>query len=343
MSTGYLRKLSYWVSAMLNFLFCGVVVAQDATCLFHANGVAIARIEYRYQTADGEVRDFGSGFIISPQGHLITAAHVVSPRSGAPEILSESVEVRLGSVIADAFRATIIVRDSSNDLALLKLHPHPSGSAWPTVTVGNPIVLPVGTPLAALGFAAGADLAVVPDGKKTANNTVVLEEMKPWWQTNLALNSGNSGGPIFGPLGTVVGVAVLKGSGVQLISYIVPINRAQHLLDAANVRAATAGRCAVFPECRHAMHGVSGYQFDEIKSRWGQWRRGGYNRGAFCNDFLAELQAQFPNSTFTFVRDDERNRDASPPFRVMEYQYYCEFRRRESPIYELKRSISCLQ
>lgn len=317
--------------------------SQESACIFAANQAATVHIEYRYATNEGEGVERGSGFIISPSGHIVTNAHVVSPRIQGIAVQHASVTVRPGSLLEPPVEADVLVRDPALDLALLKLPARQGGESWPTVTVGIPLNQPVGAPLIGLGFASNGDLALVPAGQKTAHNTLVDNQLKPWWQTNLALNSGNSGGPVFGQLGTVVGIAVAKNSGAQLITYVIPIAQAQHLLDAAQVSGEQAGRCAVFPECRHASHGIQDYEIDESQSRWGAWRRGGYNRGAFCNDLLAELQASFPNSTFTFVRDDERSRDAQPPFRVIEYQYYCEFRRRENPIYELKRSISCLE
>ncbi|WP_292555331.1 serine protease [Methylobacter sp.] len=322
----------------------GQAQTPDSSCIFAANGPATVYIEYRYVTSEGEGLETGSGFIISPAGHVITAAHVVSPRIKDVSVQSSKVSVRVGGRLNPAVEATVPVRDSSVDLALLQLPTRPGTNTWPTVDIGNQVTLPIGAGLIGLGFGSTGDLAVVPAGEKTANNTIIDGQLKPWWQTNLALNPGNSGGPIFGQLGTVVGVAVAKNDGAQLVTYIIPISRAQHLIDAAAVASAQAGgRCAVFPECRHASHEIQGYTVDDFKSKWGDWRSGGYNRGAFCNDFLAELQLTYPASTFTFVRDDEQSRDTQPPFRVIEYRYFCEFQRRENPIYELKRSIACLQ
>ena len=234
-----------------------------------------------------------------------------------------------------------MTRDPSIDLALLQLDPRPEGGEWSTVRVGNSSNFAVGAPLIGLGFGSSGDIAIVPPGQKTAQNTIVDGVMKPWWQTNLSLNPGNSGGPIFGQLGTVVGIAVAKNDAAQLVTYVIPINFAQHLLDAANVQSQQAALCAVFPQCEHPSHGIDKYAIDETKNGWSGWRRGGYNRGAYCNDLLQQLQASYPASTFTFLRDDEQVRDAG--FRVIEYRYYCEFRRRETPIYVSKRSIACVK
>lgn len=315
-------------------------MSQESACVFASNQAATAQIVYTYTTSDGERSERGTGFIISPLGHLITNAHVVSPRNRDLDVKAAKVEVRVGSLLNPPVEAVVLARDDSNDLALLRL-PKPSQGDWATVTIGREQAFPVGTRLLGLGFGAAGDLAIVPAGEKTANLTVVDGNVKPWWQTSLALNEGNSGGPIFGQLGTVVGVAVAKRSAAQLVTYVIPIGRAQHLLDAAQVTSSQTGQCAVFPECRHASHGTERYAIDENKSAWGSWRGGGYNRSAFCSALLAQLQAQHPASTFSFVRDDEQSREFG--IRQFEYRYFCEFRRQEKPIYEMKRSIACLK
>jgi S1-C subfamily serine protease len=320
----------------------GRAQAQDSACIFTFNQPATVYIEYKYSTQEGNGIEKGTGFIVSTRGHVITAAHVVSPRIKDVVVQSATISIRVGGLLNPPMDAIVLVRDPSVDLALLQLPPRSQPDTWPHVAISNQVSLPVGARLIGLGFASG-DLAIVPSGQKTANNSFIDGELKPWWQTNLALNAGNSGGPIFGELGTVVGVAVAKRDGAQLVTYIIPISRAQHLLDAADVHSVQAAGCAIFPECRHPSHGIEKYAVDESQSAWGEWRRGGYNRGAFCNDLLGQLKTRFPASSFTFVRDDEQNRDAQPPFRVIEYRYFCEFRRRENPIFELKRSIACLE
>lgn len=331
------------ICLLVGFAFTGPVVSQESACIFAANQAATVHIVYKYVTSDDERNERserGTGFIISPGGHVITNAHVVSPRIKDVEVKSATIEVRAGGLLNPPVEATVLARDESADLALLQLPQRPGG-VWPTVIVGAASNLPVGARLIGLGFGASGDIAVVPAGEKTANITVVDGNVKPWWQTSLALNEGNSGGPIFGQLGTVVGVAVAKRNAAQLVTYVIPIARAQHLLDAARVSSSQAGGCAVFPECRHASHGIERYSVDELSSGWGNWRSGGYNRGAYCNDLLAQLQAQHPASTFTFVRDDEQSKETG--LRHFEYRYFCEFRRREGPIYEQRRSVACLR
>jgi len=326
---------------VLYVVLCCTALAQESACVFAANQSATVQIEYRYRTPEGEGLQNGSGFIVAPSGFVITNAHVVSPRHANLKVEGASVSVRAGGLVNPPVEAEVVFRDPANDLALLRLPMRSKEGGWPVVTVGSAANLPVGSRLMGLGFAVAGDIAIVPWGEKTANNTVVDGQLRPWWQTSLALNPGNSGGPIFDQLGTVVGVAVAINSTAQLVNYVIPISRAQHLLDLAEVKTSVAGRCAVFPECRHASHGVERYEKDSIVNRWGNWRRGGYNQGAFCNDFLADLQRAHPQSTFTFVKSDERSRMTWD--RHAEYKYYCEFRRQEQPLFEVRRSIACLR
>jgi hypothetical protein len=307
--------------------------------MFAANAPATVYIEYSYVTSEGSGTQRGSGFVVSPNGHVITNAHVVSPPLQDVEVQSATLTLRVGGLLNPLEEARVLVRDASADLALLKLPDPPEGSEWPVVTIGAGMTMPVGAKLMALGFA-GGDVALVPDGTKTAHNSFIDGQLMPWWQTNLALNAGNSGGPVFSELGTVVGVAVAKFRENQLVTYTIPISRAQHLLDAAGVESHTAGRCASFPECRHETHGLESYAVEVVLDSWGPWRRGGYNRAAYCNDFLAELRRTYPASQFIFVADNERTRDKG--FRQIEYQYYCAYRRQETPVWVSRRSAACL-
>jgi S1-C subfamily serine protease len=83
--------------------------------------------------------------------------------------------------------------------------------------------------LVGLGYPDAA-ITLVPTGIITARNALVNDKLKPWWQTDLALNGGVRGGPIFGSHGTVVGVAeVMRGDNAQLISFVIPIQFASDL------------------------------------------------------------------------------------------------------------------
>ncbi|KAB0324728.1 serine protease [Janthinobacterium sp. PLB04] len=322
-------------------LFTPLSEAQDMQCLFTANQPATVQIKYEYTTPDGDGVDYGSGFIVSPSGHVITNAHVVSPHTKDVTVNSAMVTARAGSRLNPPVEASVVSRDSESDLALLKLPLAPGAAPWPTVTIAPPDNIAVGTTLTALGFAGASDLALVPGGQKTAENTMLDGQLKPWWQTNLALNPGNSGSPVFGRYGTVVGVAVAINNGGQLVTYIIPITRAQHLLTAAGAEMKKSAACAAFPVCQHPSHGIERYAIDELKSEWTPWRGGGYSRSAACKNYEQQLKNAYPSAILSFIRDDENSQDTG--FRHFEYRYFCEFRRQENPVYVAKQSAACME
>jgi S1-C subfamily serine protease len=315
--------------------------AQDTACIFEANRSATVRVKYNYvTTSDESGTEEGSGFLVTKDGHILTNAHVVSPRLPDVAIREESVSVRVGSILEPDLPVEVLTRELGRDLALLKIRPVDAvAKNWPFLVADEKGRLPVGSNLFALGFAS-SDVAIAA-GQKTADNAFIDGAVRPWWQTSLPLNGGNSGGPVIGPLGTVVGIAVARKNGAQLVTYLIPVSDAGFLLDAAGGVRSKASRCAAFPRCRHATHGIERYEVEELVSRWGDWRRGGYNRGAFCNDYLRELQQSYPSSEFTFSRDDERSRERD--FRRFEYKYFCEFRRRERPVYVETSSFACVE
>lgn len=334
---------------MIKYLCAGVVgailftpmsVAQDMQCLFAANQAATVKIKYAYTTPDGDGVEYGTGFIVSPAGHVITNAHVVTPQLKDVTVNSATVTARAGSLMNPPYEASIVARDPESDLALLKLPAAAGNTPWPTVTIAAPTDIPVGEALTGLGFAGSGDLALVPGGQKTAQNTMLDGQLKPWWQTNLALSPGNSGSPVFGRYGTVVGVAVAMNNAGQLVTYIIPITRALHMVTAAGAGTKKFAACAAFPVCPHPSHGVERYAINELENNWSPWRKGGYNRTAACNDYLGKLKTTYPGAVLTFIRDDEESKDIG--FREFEYRYFCEFRRQENPVYIAKQSPACV-
>ena len=161
----------------------------------------------------------GSGFIISEDGYVLTNYHVVE---GADVV---SITTPGG----DEYDANVIGSDATNDVALLKVE----ATGLPYVALGNSDelivgdqVVAIGNPLGELtstmtvGYVSGKERDVTTDG--TTINMI---------QTDAAINSGNSGGPLFNMMGEVVGITTAKYSGnsssgasIEGIGFAIPIN-----------------------------------------------------------------------------------------------------------------------
>ena len=168
----------------------------------------------------------GSGFILSEDGYIVTNYHVVE---GSDAL---SVTTYLGQ----EYEATLVGSDDINDVALLKIEaeslvPVVIGSS-DDLLVGD-MVVAIGNPLGELtatqtvGYISGKDRAVSTDG--TIINMI---------QTDAAINSGNSGGPLFNTKGQVVGITTAKYSGssssgatIEGIGFAIPIDDVLSMID----------------------------------------------------------------------------------------------------------------
>ncbi len=154
---------------------------------------------------------FGSGFIISQDGYIMTNNHVVS---GADEIM---ITLNDDSI----HNAELIGSDKRSDLALLKINM----DNLPVVTIGNSSDLKLGEWVLAIGSPFGFDRTVtagIVSGKK---RNLPNENYVPYIQTDVAINPGNSGGPLFNLEGEVVGVNAqiyTRSGGFMGVSFAIP-------------------------------------------------------------------------------------------------------------------------
>jgi len=161
-----------------------------------------------------ENRSLGSGFIVSPDGYIITNAHVVE---GADEINVKLTDKR-------EFKARMIGADKRTDVALIKIEP---GSALPTVRVGDASKLKVGEWVVAIGSPFGFENTVTAGIVSAKGRWLPQENFVPFIQTDVAINPGNSGGPLFNMRGEVVGVnsqIYSRSGGYQGLSFAIPID-----------------------------------------------------------------------------------------------------------------------
>ncbi len=169
----------------------------------------------------------GSGFVISDDGYIMTNNHVIEEaRTGGYEV---SVLMYDGT----EYTADIVGYDSANDIAVLKidaadLEPVAMGAAE-DIVVGREIY-PVGNPLGELNFTMTTGIISATDRTITTDADSAPINM---FQIDAAVNSGNSGGPVYDSDGEVIGVVTAKTSatGVEGLGFAIPIQDAAHIAD----------------------------------------------------------------------------------------------------------------
>lgn len=143
----------------------------------------------------------GSGFIISPDGYIVTNNHVIE----------QADEIRVELFAGTEFKAKIIGRDPRTDIALLKVE---SDEPLPFVNFGDSDAALVGDWVLAIGNPLGQGFSV-SSGIISARNRTLQGSYDDFIQTDAAINRGNSGGPLFNMNGEVIGVntAILSPNG----------------------------------------------------------------------------------------------------------------------------------
>ena len=161
-------------------------------------------------------RGVGSGFIISADGFVLTNAHVVE---GADEVFVTLTDKR-------EFKAKIIGSDRRTDVALVKIE----GNNLPRLTMGDSSKLRVGEWVIAIGSPFGLENTVTA-GIISANSRDTGDYL-PLIQTDVAVNPGNSGGPLINMRGEVIGInsqIYSRSGGYMGISFAVPIDEAMRV------------------------------------------------------------------------------------------------------------------
>lgn len=181
-------------------------------------GFAIPRIRER-GTEEREVGG-GSGFIVSPEGVLVTNRHVVSDETA-----------RYSALLNDgtSYEVEILARDTQLDIAVLKIK-NEDGVVFDHVAFGDSDTLRLGQTVVAIGNALGefrnsVSVGVVSGLARSvtaANDRGGLEALEQVIQTDAAINPGNSGGPLLNLKGEVIGVNVATTRGADNIAFALP-------------------------------------------------------------------------------------------------------------------------
>ena len=163
-------------------------------------------------------RGVGSGFVLTPDGYVMTNAHVVD---GADEVIVTLTDKR-------ELKARIIGADRRTDVAVVKI----DASGLPAVKVGDVNALKVGAWVMAIGAPFGLDNTVTA-GIVSAKQRDTGDFL-PMIQTDVAINPGNSGGPLINMKGEVVGInsqIYSRSGGFMGISFAIPIVEAMRVAD----------------------------------------------------------------------------------------------------------------
>ena len=210
----------------------GITVPTDGTAMTPAQLYAtqvnsVVAISTTIQSGYGSGHSSGSGFILSEDGYIITNYHVVEDATDIDVVMHDGNE----------YPAELVGKDSSNDLAVLKI----DAADLPAVTLGSSndlvigdMVVAIGNPLGELastqtvGYVSGIDREVSTSGSITTISMI---------QTDAAINPGNSGGPLFNMYGEVIGITTAKYSGttgsgasIEGIGFAIPIDDVEPLI-----------------------------------------------------------------------------------------------------------------
>jgi serine protease Do len=165
-------------------------------------------------------RGQGSGFIVSADGIVLTNAHVVADADQISVKLTDKRE----------FEAKVIGIDKRTDVAVLRI----DATNLPVVKIGDPTWLKVGEWVAAIGSPFGFENTITSGIVSAKARSLPDENYVPFIQTDVAVNPGNSGGPLFNMDGEVVGInsqIFSRTGGYMGLSFAIPIDVAMHIRD----------------------------------------------------------------------------------------------------------------
>jgi serine protease Do len=160
----------------------------------------------------------GSGFIVTPDGYILTNAHVVR---GATEVIVRMTDRR-------EYPAKVVGIDDRTDVAVIKI----DGKGLPVVRIGNPDSLKPGQWVVAIGSPFGMENSVTAGIVSAVARTLPDDPYVPFIQTDVAVNPGNSGGPLFNLNGEVVGInsqIYSQSGGYMGLSFAIPIDVANEV------------------------------------------------------------------------------------------------------------------
>lgn len=182
---------------------------------------------FSFRTTPRVSRGIGTGFIINPEGYIITNEHVIN----------NATEVTVTVIGFDEpFKATVVGKDFNLDLAVSKID---SSKKLPYIELGNSDEMRVGDWVIAIGNPYRLDHTVTVGVISAKGRPVTIPDQstgkqrvyKDLIQTDAAINPGNSGGPLISLDGKVIGINTAVNAQAQGIGFAIPINTAKEVLD----------------------------------------------------------------------------------------------------------------
>lgn len=185
--------------------------------------------QYRENGTEKQEVGGGTGFIVSQDGLVLTNKHVV---------LDEEAEYTVFTNDGQKYPAKVLARDPIQDIAVIKIEQVGELKSFPIVQLGDSDKLQAGQTVIAIGNALGEFKNTVSVGVVsglgrtiTASGGSFVETLEDVIQTDAAINSGNSGGPLLNLKGEVIGINTAMVQQAQNIGFAIPVNQAKRGLE----------------------------------------------------------------------------------------------------------------
>lgn len=163
---------------------------------------------------------YGTAFFVTADGYMLTNHHVVAGADKISVTLNDRTELD----------AILVGSDERSDVAVLKV----TGRQFPSLPIGDSNALKVGEPVLAIGSPFGFDYSASAGIVSAKSRNFSRETSVPFIQTDVALNPGNSGGPLFNQRGEVIGInsRIFSGTGGYMgLSFSIPIDAAMDIYE----------------------------------------------------------------------------------------------------------------
>lgn len=282
--------------------------------------------------AQGGIIDHGTGFVVSHDGYVLTAAHLkTDPTQTMWAVVGQRQGVR--------YRLSFRESDEQSDVALWQL---PAALICrPAITISTKPVAQLDRVLA-VGFPDNQDLSASPFGITNTSSTL------GFFKADGMLQPGNSGGPVFNEEGQVIGIVqggTMPGTNNNDIVPIAPaiaLIRKRGVVSGIGTPLAFASSC--YAMCRAPSNGIESWT---VSKPWGPinsgWLNGGHDQTIECGNLMAGALANNPTAEITLLPGNSGKWEDSRKDWLghAEYKYFCRGTFRSGPVYAEARSPEC--